>query len=48
VRRWTRLRQPFSFADGSLTANGRVRREIVRARHAALIESLYDDEALAS
>jgi long-subunit acyl-CoA synthetase (AMP-forming) len=48
VRRWTRLRQPFTFTDGALTANGRVRREVVRARHAALIDSLYDDEALAS
>jgi len=48
VRRWRRLRQPFTFADGSLTANGRVRRDVVRARHDALIDSLYDDEALAS
>lgn len=48
VRRWARLRQPFTFADGSLTANGRVRREVVCARHSALIDSLYADEALAS
>ena len=48
VRRWARLRQPFTFADGTLTANGRVRRDVVRARHGALIDSLYDDEALAS
>jgi long-chain acyl-CoA synthetase len=48
VRRWMRLRQPFTFADGSLTANGRVRRDVVRARHATLIDSMYDDEALAS
>lgn len=48
VRRWTRLPQPFTFADGSLTANGRVRRDMVRARHSTLIDSMYDDEALAS
>jgi long-chain acyl-CoA synthetase len=48
VRRWARLRQPFSFTDHSLTANGRMRRDVVRARHAALIDSLYDAEALAS
>ena len=48
VRRWARLRRPFTFADGSLTANGRMRRDVVSTRHGALIDSLYDDEALAS
>jgi long-subunit acyl-CoA synthetase (AMP-forming) len=47
VRRWAWAPAPFTAADGSLTANGRPRREVLLARHAALIESLYT-EALAS
>jgi long-subunit acyl-CoA synthetase (AMP-forming) len=47
VRRWARTERPFSFADGTLTANGRLRRAEIHARHAALIEALYT-EALAS
>ena len=45
--RWARLREPLSFADGSLTANGRVRREVVVQRHASLLDSIYG-QAIAS
>jgi long-chain acyl-CoA synthetase len=47
VRRWARVSPPFSFADGTLTANGRLRRGEIHSRCAALIDALYD-EALAS
>ena len=47
LRRWARLREPLSFADGSLTANGRVRREVVVQRHASLLDSIYG-QAIAS
>jgi long-subunit acyl-CoA synthetase (AMP-forming) len=47
VRRWARTPQAFTFADGTLTANGRLRRREIHARYAALLERLYD-EALAS
>jgi long-subunit acyl-CoA synthetase (AMP-forming) len=47
VRRWARAPQPFTFADGTLTANGRLRRREIQARCEALLELLYD-EALAS
>jgi long-subunit acyl-CoA synthetase (AMP-forming) len=41
VRRWARAPEPFSFADGLLTPNGRLRRAEILARHGTLIESLY-------
>ena len=47
IRRWSRTAQPFSFDDGTLSANGRPRRAEIHARHAALIEALYT-EAIAS
>ncbi|HET7202377.1 MAG TPA: AMP-binding protein [Steroidobacteraceae bacterium] len=47
VRRWARTDRPFSHADGTLTANGRLRRTDIHARHADLIRELYA-EALAS
>lgn len=47
VRRWARTDTPFSFADGTLTANGRLRRAEIHARHDGLIGALYV-EALAS
>jgi hypothetical protein len=47
VRRWARAPQPFTFADGTLTANGRLRRAEIHARCGLLLEQLYD-EALAS
>ncbi len=43
VRRWALLPAPLSFEDGTLTANGRLRRAAVEQRHAPLIESLYAD-----
>jgi long-subunit acyl-CoA synthetase (AMP-forming) len=47
VRRWARAPQAFTFADGTLTANGRLRRGEIHARCGSLLEQLYD-EALAS
>jgi len=41
VRRWARVPEPFSFANGLLTPNGRLRRAEILARHGALIDSLY-------
>jgi long-chain acyl-CoA synthetase len=48
VRYWARAPRPFSFADGTLTANGRLRRREIHARYTALIDSLYDGAALPS
>lgn len=41
VQRWQRLDQPFSVADGTLTDNGRVRREQICRFYADVIEQLY-------
>lgn len=41
VRRWVALPQPLSFAGGTLTANGRPRRDAIAAAHAAVIDDLY-------
>jgi len=47
VRRWALVRSPFTAADGSLTANGRPKRDVIAARYAAEIDSLFE-QALAS
>jgi long-subunit acyl-CoA synthetase (AMP-forming) len=47
VRAWARSPKPFTVADGSLTANGRLRRAAIQARHASLLDQLYS-RALAS
>ena len=47
VRRWARLPGPLSLRDGTLTANGRTRRDAVLDRYTHLIEGLHDD-AIAS
>jgi long-chain acyl-CoA synthetase len=44
VRRWLRAPEPFSFANGLLTSNGRLRRAAIVERHGGLIDSLYRDE----
>jgi long-subunit acyl-CoA synthetase (AMP-forming) len=44
VRRWARAPSPFSFEDGSLTANGRLRRREIHARSASLLDGLYRAE----
>jgi len=41
VRRWARVPEPFSFDNGLLTSNGRLRRAEILARHGALVDSLY-------
>jgi hypothetical protein len=45
LRRWAFAPEAFSFDAGTLTANGRPRREAIALRHAALIESLYEEAA---
>jgi long-subunit acyl-CoA synthetase (AMP-forming) len=44
VRRWWRAPQPFSFEDGLLTANGRLRRDAIAARYGAELDALYRHE----
>lgn len=44
VRRWARSPRPFSFDDGTLTANGRVRRKEIFARASHLLHALYRAE----
>jgi long-subunit acyl-CoA synthetase (AMP-forming) len=41
VRCWQPAPAAFSAADGSLTANGRPRRDVLLARHAALLDAAY-------
>ncbi|HKS55413.1 MAG TPA: AMP-binding protein [Steroidobacteraceae bacterium] len=41
VRRWARLPQPLGFAGGTLTANGRPRRDVIARDYGALVEDLY-------
>jgi long-subunit acyl-CoA synthetase (AMP-forming) len=43
VRRWARAPEPFSFQNGLLTSNGRLRRAAILERHGALLAPLYDD-----
>ena len=45
VRRWIRAEEPFSAANGELTANGRQRRVQLARRYGAAIESLYLEES---
>lgn len=47
VRGWARVPEPFSFANGLLTANGRLRRAAIVERYHRLLDALYH-EALAS
>ena len=44
VRRWVRAPRPFSPADGTLTANGRLRRGEISTRLGALLDDLYREE----
>ena len=44
VRRWVRSREPFTFANGELTANGRLRRAALAERYQPTVESLYQEE----
>jgi long-subunit acyl-CoA synthetase (AMP-forming) len=41
VRRWVRAPEPFAFANGLLTSNGRLRRAEILRRHGALLDALY-------
>lgn len=42
VRRWALFPEAPTLANGLLTANGRLRRDEIAARHHSLIDSLYD------
>lgn len=41
VRAWHRIPEPFSTANRMLTANGRLRRDVIVTHHAAAIAALY-------
>ncbi len=41
VRRWALAAEPFTFANGSLTANGRLRRGHILREHEQTLEGLY-------
>jgi long-subunit acyl-CoA synthetase (AMP-forming) len=43
VRRWVRAPEPFTFQNGLLTSNGRLRRREILERHGALLAPLYDE-----
>ena len=43
VRRWARAPEPFSFQNGLLTSNGRLRRRDILERQGALLAPLYDE-----
>ena len=42
IRRWSAFFEAPSTRNGLLTANGRLRRDLILQRHAGLIESIYD------
>jgi long-subunit acyl-CoA synthetase (AMP-forming) len=44
VRHWARPPGPFTPADGTLTANGRLRRQQIQARFGTLLDDLYRTE----
>jgi len=43
VRRWMRAPEPFSYDNGQLTSNGRLRRAEILRRHGAHLEALYHE-----
>lgn len=46
VRHWLPAAEPFSTANGELTSNGRLRRDVIAARYRTLIDRLYQEHAL--
>jgi long-subunit acyl-CoA synthetase (AMP-forming) len=44
VRRWLRAAEPFSFDNGLLTSNGRLRRAAILQRYDRKLDALYRDE----
>jgi long-subunit acyl-CoA synthetase (AMP-forming) len=44
VRRWARVPEPFTLANGLLTSNGRLRRTAILERHRGLLDALYREE----
>jgi long-subunit acyl-CoA synthetase (AMP-forming) len=44
VRRWLRASEPFSFDNGLLTSNGRLRRAAILQRYDGKLDALYRDE----
>ena len=47
VRAWALPAEPFTFANGSLTANGRLRRAHILGEHEPVIRQLYRDTTTA-
>ena len=47
VRRWALAAEPFTFTNGSLTANGRLRRGQILREHAQTLDWLYREPATA-
>jgi len=45
AERWIRLATPFSEAEGTLTANGRPKRDVITARYQREIDTLYPTQA---
>jgi long-subunit acyl-CoA synthetase (AMP-forming) len=45
VRHWARAPEPFTFQNGLLTSNGRLRRDAILERHGALLAPLYEHAA---
>ena len=43
VRAWAPAAEPFTFANGSLTANGRLRRADILRENERLIRQMYQD-----
>jgi long-subunit acyl-CoA synthetase (AMP-forming) len=43
VRAWMPAADPFTFANGALTANGRLRRQHILGQHQRALQELYDD-----
>jgi long-subunit acyl-CoA synthetase (AMP-forming) len=45
VRHWVRAPEPFTFQNGLLTSNGRLRRDAILERYGALLAPLYEHAA---
>jgi long-subunit acyl-CoA synthetase (AMP-forming) len=45
VRHWLPAAEPFSTANGELTSNGRLRRDVIAARYRPIIDRLYQEHA---
>ena len=48
VCRWTCVPEPFGVSEGFATANGRLRRDAIVSRYAALLQAMYDGQQLSN